>query len=611
MSKDAASNRFVFEPRFGAQALGENHSRFRLWAPSAGKVTLEIDGGPAMPMEAVDDGFFQLEVNSGPGTLYYYRVQQHDADSGTRVPDPAARAQLGDIDGPSQVVDPRAYAWKNTQWKGRPWEETIIYEVHPGTLGGFEGIRGRLQYLAELGVTAIELMPISEFPGGRNWGYDGVLPYAVEASYGTPDQFKALIDEAHGCGLMVFLDVVYNHFGPDGNYLASYAEGFFREDLITPWGASIDFRQRQVRDYFIDNALMWLLEYQIDGLRFDAVHAISERDFLVEMAEEIRRQAPADRHVHLVLENEKNQATLLDEQHYTAQWNDDGHNVLHVLMTGEREGYYADFVDKPTEKLVRCLSEGFIYQGETSRHGQARGEPSADLPPHAFVLFLQNHDQIGNRALGERLITVANPESVHAAAVLQLLCPMVPLLFMGEEWGSERPFLFFTEHKEELAEAVREGRRSEFADFAAFKDPAQRELIPDPNAIETFEASIPDYDYRENPPHDTWLGRYRELLSLRHREIIPRLSGAVPLGARALGEGAVLARWKMGDGSELAIGLNLSDTEVALDGLDGGDWRCLYASRGDGGAEGPTGAIAAHTAVAWMSSQHATGANHE
>src|SRR5690606_29905070 len=287
------------------------------------------------------------------------------------------------------------------------------------------------------------------FPGARNWGYDGTLPFAPESSYGSPNELKSLIDTAHELGLMVFLDVVYNHFGPDGNYLGQYAREFFRDDIHTPWGSAIDFRKRQVRDYFCENALMWVRDYRVDGLRFDAVHAISEKDFLIELAERVRAEVGPKRHVHLVLENEDNSASLL-EKNYNAQWNDDWHNVMHNLLTNEHEGYYADFAGNPTQKLARCLGEGFIYQGENSRHGRTRGEASAHLPPTAFVAFLQNHDQVGNRAFGERLINLADVDALKAATVLLLLSPMVPLLFMGEEWGSERPFLYFTDHGPEL-----------------------------------------------------------------------------------------------------------------------------------------------------------------
>ncbi|QJQ97130.1 malto-oligosyltrehalose trehalohydrolase [Halomonas sp. PA5] len=587
-----------FQPTYGAQVLDGATTRFVLWAPSARAVSVEVEGEPSRAMQAGDGGHFQLDVSCGHGARYRYRVFMQDDEQGSLVPDPAARAQFGDIDGPSLVIDPCHYEWRNVEWQGRPWHETVLYEVHVGALGGFEGVRHRLPYLVSLGVTAIELMPVAEFPGARNWGYDGVLPYAVEASYGSPDDMKALIDEAHGLGLMVFLDVVYNHFGPDGNYLASYADSFFRDDLVTPWGLAIDFREPAVRRYFIENALMWIEEYRLDGLRFDAVHAISERDFLTDMAEEIRQRIRPHRHVHLVLENEGNLSSLLNRQHFNAQWDDDWHNVLHVLLTGEHEGYYADFVENATSRLARCLSEGFIYQGEQSRHGRARGEPSGKLPPTAFVAFLQNHDQIGNRALGERLSVLADPEALEAATVLLLLSPMVPLLFMGEEWGSTRPFLFFTEHREELAEAVREGRRGEFADFSAFCDEKTRRSIPDPNARQTFEDSIPDFDNRETPPHAGWLERYRTLLGLRHREIVPRLKGAKPLGAKVLGDKAVVARWRMNDDSHLVIALNLSDEVAPTSAFGVG--RCLYETRKGVAVAAESGELAPRAAAAWL-----------
>ncbi|SFU44908.1 malto-oligosyltrehalose trehalohydrolase [Halomonas korlensis] len=586
-------------PTYGAQVIDEATTRFVLWAPTAAGVAVEIEGQPSMMMQAGDEGHFMIEAPVGHGARYRYRVFSDDDDSGTLVPDPASRAQAGDIDAPSLVIDPKRYAWRHSGWQGRPWHETVLYELHVGALGGFDGVRRYLPYLASLGVTAIELMPVAEFPGARNWGYDGVLPYAVEASYGSPDDMKALIDEAHGLGLMVFLDVVYNHFGPDGNYLAHYAGSFFRDDLITPWGPSIDFRVPAVRRFFIDNARMWLEEYRLDGLRFDAVHAISEKDFLVEMAHEIHDAIGAPRRVHLVLENEGNTASLLGPRGFNAQWNDDWHNVMHVLLTGEQEGYYRDFVDNATQKLARCLGEGFIYQGQRSRHGQSRGEPSAHLPPTAFVAFLQNHDQTGNRALGERLTLLADHEALCAATVVLLLSPMVPLLFMGEEWGSTRPFLFFTDHRDALAEAVRQGRRAEFADFSAFRDEAVRETIPDPNAPQTFTDSIPDFDARETPAHAAWLAHYRALLTLRRHEIVPRLKGkgAKALGAEVLGEKAVVARWRMNDASHLVIALNLGDTPVATSGFGVG--HCLYETRHNAAVEAESGRLPARTAVAW------------
>ncbi|WP_454868173.1 malto-oligosyltrehalose trehalohydrolase [Pseudomonas farris] len=537
----------------GAIMLDAEHTRFALWAPDAFFVSLELEDGQSLPLLPQADGWFVINTRCPAGTRYRYNI-----DGELEVPDPASRAQAGDIDSHSVVVDPLAYRWQHSAWQGRPWNEAVIYELHVGALGGFSQVEQHLEHLVELGITAIELMPLAQFPGERNWGYDGVLLYAPQASYGSPEQLKHLIDTAHGHGLAVILDVVYNHFGPDGNYLHRYAKGFFREDQHTPWGAAIDFRRREVRDFFIDNALMWLLEYRFDGLRLDAVHAIEDPDFLQELAQRVRRQTDPARHVWLMAENEHNQASLL-EQGFDAQWNDDGHNALHVLLTGETDAYYADYAEQPTEQLARCLSQGFVFQGHITRHGTARGEPSGHLPPTAFVLFLQNHDQIGNRAFGERLHHLAHPDALYAATALLLLSPMIPLMFMGDEFAAEQPFLFFTSHHGELAELVREGRRNEFAAFSAFADPHKREQIPDPNATQTFEASRPTLTTsRQSPIY----ALYRQLLQIRHRHIIPHLPGAQALGAQVLAEGAVTARWRLGDGSQLRIDLNLSDAPV-------------------------------------------------
>ncbi|MCB8888893.1 malto-oligosyltrehalose trehalohydrolase [Vreelandella malpeensis] len=588
-------------PWFGARVIDAASTRFTLWAPDATRVELLLDGREPIAMEIDADGCARISAACGQGTRYRYRVVTQDG--ALDVPDPAARAQSDGVHGWSLVIDPQRYAWRHADWPGRPWHETVLYELHAGALGGFEGVSIQLARLKALGITAIELMPIAAFPGARNWGYDGVLPYAVQASYGSPDELKALIDEAHGLGLMVFLDVVYNHFGPDGNYLHAYAKCFFREDVKTPWGSAIDFRKPQVRRFFIDNALMWLFEYRLDGLRFDAVHAIGEQDFLEELAETIRRATPAGRHVHLVLENEANHASLLAPALFDAQWNDDWHNVMHVLLTDEHEGYYADFTEHPTPRLARCLSEGFVYQGEPSRHGTARGEQSGHLPPTAFVAFLQNHDQIGNRALGERLSVLADPDALAAATLLLLLSPMVPLLFMGEEWGSTRPFLFFTDHDDTLADAVREGRRAEFADFAAFKDDQARARIPDPNARESFDASIPDPDMSGVPAHREILERYRHLLALRHRHIVPRLDGARALGAEVLGDKAVLARWQLGDDTHLVIAVNLSDAETVSETLARLSCQALlFESRDAVARSAEAGRLPARAAAAWLMS---------
>ncbi|WP_025809094.1 malto-oligosyltrehalose trehalohydrolase [Pseudomonas chlororaphis] len=537
----------------GTVPLDAERTRFALWAPDARHVSVELQDGPSLPMLPQANGWFMVIGRCPPGTRYRFNI-----DERIRVPDPASRAQDGDVHGPSLVVDPRAYRWQHPHWQGRPWHQAVIYELHVGVFGGYREVEKHLPRLVELGITAIELMPLAEFPGDRNWGYDGVLPYAPEASYGSPDDLKHLIDCAHGLGLAVMLDVVYNHFGPDGNYLHHYAKAFFREDRHTPWGAAIDFRRQPVRDFFIDNALMWLLEYRFDGLRLDAVHAIDDPDFLHELAQRVRQRIDPARQVWLTLENEHNQASLL-EQHFDAQWNDDGHNALHVLLTGETDAYYADFAERPTEKLARCLSQGFAYQGHVTRHGTARGEPSSHLPPSAFVLFLQNHDQIGNRAFGERLVRLAEPQALRAATVLLLLSPMIPLLFMGDELAAPQPFLFFTSHHGELADAVREGRRGEFAAFSAFADPHKREQIPDPNAPDTFLASRPQADPDQG---EQTRALYRQLLQLRHEHIVPYLPGAEALGAEVLAEGALCARWRLGNGQALRIDLNLSPRNV-------------------------------------------------
>jgi maltooligosyltrehalose trehalohydrolase len=534
----------------GAIMLDAQHTRFALWAPDAFYVSVELENGKSIAMLPQADGWFEVEIKCPAGTRYRYNI-----DGEQDVPDPASRAQASDVHGWSLVVDPLAYHWRQPNWQGRPWHEAVIYELHVGALGGYANVEQHLPRLAEMGVTAIELMPLAQFPGERNWGYDGVLPYAPHSSYGTPEQLKHLIDSAHEHGLAVILDVVYNHFGPDGNYLGQYAASFFQEDVHTPWGAGIDFERREVRDFFLDNALMWLLEYRFDGLRLDAVHAIDNPGFLQELAQRVRQQVDTGRHVWLVLENELNQASLLKHD-FDAQWNDDFHNVLHVLLTGETDAYYSDFAQDPTAKLARCLGEGFIYQGDTTRHGHARGEPSGGLPPIAFVAFLQNHDQIGNRALGERLHQLCPPQALKAATALLLLSPMIPLMFMGDEANAAEPFLFFTDHHGELAEAVREGRRNEFADFAAFQDPERREHIPDPNALSTLQQSMPTLADQDH------VAFYRELLSLRHRHIVPHLPGSVALGAQVLGDAAVSARWRLGNGSVLQIDLNLSATAL-------------------------------------------------
>jgi maltooligosyltrehalose trehalohydrolase len=534
--------------------IRDDGTLFRLWAPSCENVSLEVAGRSPLAMNAAKEGWREIICDAPPGTRYRFLIGDRP------VPDPASRAQAGDCGGMSVVPD-ADYPWRCTDWRGRPWEETVLYELHPGVMGGFRVLAARLPDLAELGVTAIELMPVADFSGARNWGYDGVLPFAPDETYGTPDDLRFLVDAAHTHGLMVFLDVVYNHFGPEGNFLPLYAPGFFHPDRHTPWGSAIAYDRPEVRRFFIENALYWLQEFRIDGLRLDAVHAIRDRGFLRALARDIRAAIPAGRFVHLVVENEDNDADLL-ERDFDAQWNDDLHHALHVLLTGETAGYYADFADRPAEKLARALKEGFVYQGQYSGNcGGPRGHPSAHLPPTAFVAFLQNHDHVGNRAFGERLTVFADPAALRAATALLLLMPQIPLLFMGEECGAREPFLYFCDHADPaLADAVREGRRAEFKKFPEFDDPEKRAHIPDPNALSSFERSRPRFDGPDAAEKHILI---RDLLALRHRHIIPRLKGARAEGAEALGEKAVIAHWRMGGGGLLTIACNLGGEAVA------------------------------------------------
>lgn len=540
---------------WGPADLGDGNWLFRLWAPDRDAVTLERDGADPVPMTAAEDGWFVADAPAAAGTRYRFGINPDLA-----VPDPASRGQSGGVHGWS-VVTPLT---PPTPWPGRPWRETVIYELHAGLCGGFAGVAAQLPDLKDIGVTAIELMPVNAFSGSRNWGYDGVLPFAPAEAYGSPDDLRALVEAAHEQGLMIFLDVVYNHFGPDGNYLGAYASPFFHAERQTPWGGAIAVDRPAVAAFFRENALMWLNDYGFDGLRFDAVHAIGDDAFLDQLARDIRVAVAPGRHVHLMLENERNDAGRLSPDRYDAQWNDDFHNVLHVLLTGETDAYYQDFAERPAEKLAKCLGEGFIYQGDPSPHqkGATRGGPSGHLPPTAFIAFLQNHDQTGNRALGDRLIRLTDPDRLKAATALLLLMPQIPMLFMGEEVGAQSPFLFFTDFHNDLADIVREGRRREFAGFDAFASAVARAHIPDPNDIATFDAArvVPGENAAE------WRLFYRTLLDLRHKHIVPALDSCRPLGAQALSDSAVLGRWRLGGGETLILLLNLGDGPVEAEG---------------------------------------------
>jgi malto-oligosyltrehalose trehalohydrolase len=555
------------EMKFGTQ-ITENGVRFRLWAPGANAVSVKIyEPQQVATMCPQPRGWFEADIDGVvPGSRYRFVL-----GDGTEVPDPASRFQPEDVNGPSEIVDPRAYKWRDLGWRGRPWEEAILYELHIGTFtseGTFLAAIDKLDHLVDLGITAIELMPIADFAGRWNWGYDGALLFAPDASYGRPEHLKRLIDEAHARGLMVFLDVVYNHFGPKGNYLSIYAP-VTTDRHGTPWGPSVNFDDegsRMVRDFVMANARYWLNEYHFDGLRFDAVHAIADqgpKHMLRDLAEQVRA-ATDGRHIHLVAENSLNQASWLARRDdgtpglYTAQWSDDIHHGLHAAATGEGFWYYADFVGR-TDLLARSLAEGFAWQGEHMEHEAVdKGEPSAFLPPTAFVSYIQNHDQAGNRPFGERISHLVPREAARALAAIYILAPQVPLLFMGEEWGADQPFLYFSDIGEDLAEAIRDSRQKELRDTPAFHEGPK--AAPDPMSQATFAACKLDWQQSEQDEHARYLSLYRRLIGIRKAEIVPRLVGMSGNAGsyELIGPKAFRVTWKLADASVLSLIANLS-----------------------------------------------------
>jgi malto-oligosyltrehalose trehalohydrolase len=590
-----AAMRRRYELPFGAEPAAGG-VRFRLWSPRAHAASVQLEGGRSpQPMQSEPGGWFSLTTDrAGPGSRYKYVVD------GRAFPDPASRFQPDGVHGASEVIDACSYSWSDADWRGVAWEEAIVYELHLGTFSESGDCAGAISHLDELyalGVTVVELMPVAAFPGSRNWGYDGVQLFAPAACYGRPDDLKALVEACHARGLAIMLDVVYNHFGPEGNYLHTIAPDFFTDRHNTPWGAAINYdgpNSRPVRDFMISNALYWLEEFHFDGLRLDAVHAIADEsnpDIVTEIGAIIRSRIP-DRPIHLVLENDRNEARRLARDDssvtgYTAQWNDDFHHALHVLVTGETAGYYADVAEHPAAMLGRALATGFAFQGEPSafRGGEPRGERSDGLPATAFVSFLQNHDQIGNTPFGTRIAQRAPEAAVHAAIAIVLLSPQVPLLFMGEEWACSRPFTFFCDLSPPLDEAVRQGRRREFAQYPEFADPAAQARIPDATAPATFENSKLDWAERNNGVHAQWLARYRRLIEIRRREIVPRLAAIASGGdCRLLGSSALRVEWRLGDNACLTLLANVGDMPAALPTRTPG--RLLYAT-----AEPPSSSV--------------------
>lgn len=562
----------TFVKSWGSEFVTDGAVRFRLWAPGQQSMILRLNGEETQ-MKAADDGWFELEATGvSPGAEYQFVL----AD-GMAVPDPASRAQKADVNGPSLVIDPDQYAWQNTGWQGRPWEETVVYEMHFGTFtpeGTYRAAIEKLPYLAELGITMIEVLPVSQFGGNRGWGYDGVLLYAPHSAYGTPDDFKAFVDAAHGYGLSVVLDIVLNHFGPEGNYLPLLAPDFFHKERMTPWGPGIAYDVDAVRRYIVEAPLYWLKEYHLDGLRFDAIdhiHDLSEKHVLNEIAERIRAEI-TDRPIHLTTEDSRNIIDLHPRTEqgaaplFTAEWNDDFHNAVHVFATGETHAYYEDFAEQPEQHVARSLAEGFAWQGEYSPHaGKVRGVDSTGQPPIAFVDFIQNHDQTGNRAHGDRLIELAGADRTKVLLATLLLSPHIPLLFMGEEYGETNPFLFFTDFHGDLAKAVREGRAKEFKGHHGHDG----EDVPDPNAAQTFERSKLDWHRRSSEQGKQWLALTRQLLQLRQQHIVPLLATAQGAGKVVkTAPGLVAVSWAFREGS-LSMALNIGATAQPLPDFPG------------------------------------------
>ncbi|MBX4950061.1 malto-oligosyltrehalose trehalohydrolase [Rhizobium binae] len=571
-------------------AFSEDGILFRLWAPLHERVAVRIEDAAPRPMQATEDGWHRCMVaDAGAGTRYRFVLPD-----GLEVPDPASRFQPQDVHGPSEVVDLSSYRWNSSEWTGRPWEEMVIYELHVGCFtaqGTFRAAIDRLDHLHELGVTALQIMPVSDFPGRYNWGYDGVLPYAPDSSYGRPEDLMALVDAAHERGISVFLDLVYNHFGPDGNYIPSYAP-LFTDHHKTPWGHGINYDgegSEMIREFVIENALYWITEFRLDGLRFDAVHAIkddSKEHLLHALARRIRAAA-GDRHVHLLVENEENDSELLQRDGsgavrlFTAQWNDDLHHVLHIAATGETFGYYADYAGD-ADKLGRALAEGFVFQGEHMPYrGGSRGRPSGHLPPTAFVSFIQNHDQIGNRALGDRIMAASPADAVKAVISIYLLAPEVPMLFMGEEWAAGEPFPFFCDFDEDLNDKVRKGRREELSRLPGF----DADELLDPTAPSTFAAAKLDWSKCASSER---LEFYRRLLDLRHQRIVPLLKGAGGGNAAHRSDGATFAvDWTLAGDRRLHLDANLGSEAVRPPKRCGQGETIFCLGSGDGGQLAP------------------------
>lgn len=567
---------------WGPHFCKDGSTVFRIWAPAESSLKLDIDGRQVV-MERQDEGWFAVRLDHQPvGALYCFVLSD-----GRRVPDPASRFQPLGVDGPSLLCGPDCFAWRQTDWRGRPWEEVVFHELHVGTFtreGTYTAAIEHLPGLAEIGFTAIELMPIAQFPGRWGWGYDGVFQFAPHNAYGTPEDLRRFIDAAHKCGLMVFLDVVYNHFGPEGNLLPHYAPGFFHSEDPTPWGSRIAFDEPAVRSYFIGNVLHWLQEYRFDGLRLDAVDQIADvgtPHILQEISDTVHATF-TDRQVHLVVENPSNGGDLLvaDEtghRLFAADWNDEFHHALHVAVTGEAEGHYAPYKDRPWKQVTQALAKGYLNQGKTTV-GSAPN--SASLPPTAFVHFLQNHDQVGNRALGDRLHASLDPKVHRLLTEILFLSPQIPLVFMGDEHLSDRPFRFFADYSGDLAADIHSNRFKEAENFGGYPTGAGPEDIVDPNDWTSFTGSKLDWSNLDAPEREDWRAFMTRLIEIRRRFVVPLLANAQGYAGTIVSDtdAELFVDWRL-NGGLLQLRANVSDEPRDL-GRDLGD---LVYESGPGG----------------------------
>jgi maltooligosyltrehalose trehalohydrolase len=580
---------------FGANVVADG-VEFRVWAPASEQVDVVLYGPDAErvePLAAEGEGWWSALVpGAGAGTRYKFRLEEGDA-----FPDPASRSQPDGVHEASEVVDPSGFAWTDDDWRGVPYENLVIYELHVGTAtpeGTFDALIDRLDDIASLGATAVEPLPIAEFPGHRNWGYDGVFLYAPESSYGGADAFRRFVDAAHARGLAVILDVVYNHLGPEGNYLHAVTGGrYFTDRHCTPWGDAIDYGARPVREFAIQNALHWAREYHVDGLRMDATHAIlddSPTHVIAEMVQRVHASLPEGRHFVFMAEDERNENRLVSPPPagwgINGVWADDFHHQVRRHTAGDHEAYFSDYTGT-AQDIVRTLQRGWFYEGQRSEnHGAPRGTPAEGMPPSAFVHCIQNHDQVGNRALGDRVTETVSLPVYRALSALLLLSPYTPLLWMGQEWAATTPFQYFTDHPEELGKLVTEGRRKEFGKFSAFADPAVRERIPDPQAPSTFANSRLRWDEADDMPHAGIRALYRELIVLRRTHPALRRRDRGGMDVHALGERTIALRRTAEDGAALLLVASFDEGGMSVDlsaaaatrAPDGAAWGLLLST---------------------------------